>query len=513
RLQRVHGGDRELDPRRRPLLPQVLHALLPRRRPTRVGAQPPVAVPSRHHPRRRRPHRRNADGRQRGEPRVAWRHRGAGRPRIPLRPVPVQVRVRPGRQRQGGDGVRRREAGPRRPGGGRQGRRPVAGAQPARQPARAPGAAGARGLRAASADGRHRPARLGHHLEEARGGSGGRGAVGRRTQGPGHSRNGEGAPVITHVAAASAGGFQTSVTVDVPSGTADGDLVLAWLSANDADTLTPPSGWAQSFRHQIGTGTAVWLYTRTAASEPASYTWEWNASHQHHVILSTWRGAAAVRDHGVASAEGVTSIDMPSLTAVADDMLVGLGFHWSGTAGTEPTFPATMDTLITQATISAAAQEPITADGPTTTHTVSSSGSGRMAAAAVLLEPEGEDPGPGPEPNGAARRASYEFFVDWDTDGGLALGDFEAGLDGWGRFPEPPAPPEPTPAGIRSVSSVESAAAGSFTCPAPAGAADGDVLVAVQSTDLGDDTDLTTPSGWSLLETVTGGTDSLHTKA
>ncbi|HLU98511.1 MAG TPA: hypothetical protein VKZ89_16895 [Thermobifida alba] len=319
--------------------------------------------------------------------------------------------------------------------------------------------------------------------------------------------------MITHVAAASAGGFQTSVTVDVPSGTADGDLVLAWLSANDADTLTPPSGWAQSFRHQIGTGTAVWLYTRTAASEPASYTWEWNASHQHHVILSTWRGAAAVRDHGVASAEGVTSIDMPSLTAVADDMLVGLGFHWSGTAGTEPTFPATMDTLITQATISAAAQEPITADGPTTTHTVSSSGSGRMAAAAVLLEPEGEDPGPGPEPNGAARRASYEFFVDWDTDGGLALGDFEAGLDGWGRFPEPPAPPEPTPAGIRSVSSVESAAAGSFTCPAPAGAADGDVLVAVQSTDLGDDTDLTTPSGWSLLETVTGGTDSLHTKA
>ncbi|MFW5420851.1 C40 family peptidase [Nocardiopsis sp. CNT-189] len=77
-----------------PYFRRYRHAQLPRRRPARVGAQPPVTVPGRHHPCRRRPHRRNTDGRQRREPRIAWRHRGPGRPRIPLRPVPVQVRVR-----------------------------------------------------------------------------------------------------------------------------------------------------------------------------------------------------------------------------------------------------------------------------------------------------------------------------------------------------------------------------------------------------------------------------------
>lgn len=108
--------------------------------------------------------------------------------------------------------------------------------------------------------------------------------------------------------------------------------------------------------------------------------------------------------------------------------------------------------------------------------------------------------------------ADYAFFVDWDQDGGLNLGDFEGGLSGWTGYPAPPVPPEPTPASVRSVSSVESDAAGSFSCSAPSGVTDGDVLVACQSTDLGDDTDLTTPSGWTLLEPITGGTDSLHTK-
>lgn len=317
--------------------------------------------------------------------------------------------------------------------------------------------------------------------------------------------------MITHVAAASAGGFQASVTVDVPAGTTDGDLLLAWLSANDADTLTPPSGWSRRLIEPVGAGTSVWLYSRTATDEPASYTWEWNADHHHHVIVSAWRGVSRVRGDAVASAEDVTSVDMPSLMAVAGDVLVGFGFHWGTTAGSEPAFPAGMDTLITQSTIIAAAQETISADGATTAHTVSSTELGRMAAAAVVLEPVAED-------SAAARRASYEFFVDWDNDGGLALSHFEAGVDGWYGYPEPPVPPDPpapVDAAVRATSSAQSASA-SFSVSTPAGTAEGDVLIAYQTANLGAASALTTPTGgaaWVQLgSTITGGTDQLHTK-
>ncbi|WP_304452914.1 carbohydrate binding domain-containing protein [Nocardiopsis sp. YSL2] len=104
----------------------------------------------------------------------------------------------------------------------------------------------------------------------------------------------------------------------------------------------------------------------------------------------------------------------------------------------------------------------------------------------------------------------YGFFVDWDNDGG-----FEAGLDGWDGYPDPPVPPEPTPASIRSVSSAESDSA-SFSVTKPSGASEGDILVACQTSNLGDASDLGTPTGgatWQQLgSTITGGTDSLHTK-
>ncbi|MFC9088986.1 RHS repeat domain-containing protein [Nocardiopsis dassonvillei] len=115
-------------------------------------------------------------------------------------------------------------------------------------------------------------------------------------------------------------------------------------------------------------------------------------------------------------------------------------------------------------------------------------------------------------------RPLYEFLVDWDGDGGHALGEFEAGLDGWvGRPlpPVPPDPPEPTPAFVRAVASATSTTT-AFTVSAPAGAVAGDVLVLIQTSNLGTASALAAPSGggtWAQLgSTITGGTDALHTK-
>lgn len=67
----------------------------------------------------------------------------------------------------------------------------------------------------------------------------------------------------------------TSVTVPVPTGTVDGDfLVAAIMHREGAGTLTPPSGWSL-LREDKSPTFDQWqaVYTRTASSEPASYNW------------------------------------------------------------------------------------------------------------------------------------------------------------------------------------------------------------------------------------------------
>lgn len=207
------------------------------------------------------------------------------------------------------------------------------------------------------------------------------------------------------VGAATAGTWQAATTIDVPTGTADGDLMLTWLGANDAAVLTPAAGWdlvAQVVDGDLGNNSAVYLYSRVASSEPASYTWTWSGEHWHHGICVTVRAAGGIRASAVAAAEAVDTIDLPSLVAADGDMLLGFGYHWGTTAGSEPVI-AGMDAVASASTILVAARQQIATDGPTTAYACTSSEVGRMAAAAVLLEPMLPEPEPEPgEPTAAA---------------------------------------------------------------------------------------------------------------
>lgn len=204
--------------------------------------------------------------------------------------------------------------------------------------------------------------------------------------------------------AATAGGWQAETVLDVPGGVVDGDVMLAWLAANDESAVTPPAGWdlvASDVGGDVGADTGVYLYSRTAAAlEPAAHTWVWSAEHWHHGICVAVRGSEGVRASGLVAAEEVDTIGLPQLAAEAGDMLLGFGYHWGTTEGSEPTFPD-MDQVAAASTILVAAREAVSADGATPAFECTSSAVGRMAAAAVALEPTPPEPEPEPEPTSA----------------------------------------------------------------------------------------------------------------
>lgn len=77
----------------------------------------------------------------------------------------------------------------------------------------------------------------------------------------------------------------TTLVVPVPTGTADGDMLVAIVASN-ADAAGPnsvPTGWTNPMGAGIvwalnGTAEAMYLYYKTASSEPADYTWGYAAS-------------------------------------------------------------------------------------------------------------------------------------------------------------------------------------------------------------------------------------------
>lgn len=73
-------------------------------------------------------------------------------------------------------------------------------------------------------------------------------------------------------------GTSSTLTVNVPSGTVNGDVMVAAIGVQAATlsnaTISTPSGWTQrGTTQQINGIQSLAVFTRVASSEPASYTW------------------------------------------------------------------------------------------------------------------------------------------------------------------------------------------------------------------------------------------------
>lgn len=103
---------------------------------------------------------------------------------------------------------------------------------------------------------------------------------------------------ITFVASADStdSAAATSLACNVPTGTADGDLMFMFIKrGTSGDPTGGLTGWTLGQSNAPGGATSHWVYYRTAASEPASYTPDWGASSSRvGVSIFTYRGVSSI---------------------------------------------------------------------------------------------------------------------------------------------------------------------------------------------------------------------------
>lgn len=139
----------------------------------------------------------------------------------------------------------------------------------------------------------------------------------------------------------------SSLTLDRPSGSLPGDVLIASLAVGVPDSvgLVPPPDWTLVRRDSDdGAGDALsqGTYSRIVAPiEPPTYTWSWSGSQPAEVAggLLAYRGAATAATIDSASGRFTPNARIfaaPSITtSMPEELLVGL-FGSSGTAGLTP---------------------------------------------------------------------------------------------------------------------------------------------------------------------------------
>lgn len=143
-----------------------------------------------------------------------------------------------------------------------------------------------------------------------------------------------------------------SVQVTVPTGTVNGDLLLALIYFNDSTVnITAPAGWTivDSINTTI-TAKAI-LYSRIALSEPANYTWNFDLTARNHGLMTAYSGAntvSPINAHGVQGNDLGSNCIAPSITTVVDNCLLvflgqmdsSLSTTWTAPAGMTERFDA-----------------------------------------------------------------------------------------------------------------------------------------------------------------------------
>ncbi len=124
------------------------------------------------------------------------------------------------------------------------------------------------------------------------------------------------------VAAATASSFGGgSISASKPTGTIEGDLMIAFVSTVDSlGTLnSPPSGW--TVETVGGSAQRAYLLTKVAGpSEPSSYTFGWSRSGYSRATILAYRGGMGAIDVlGTISldgtADGITALTAGTLLA------------------------------------------------------------------------------------------------------------------------------------------------------------------------------------------------------
>lgn len=135
-------------------------------------------------------------------------------------------------------------------------------------------------------------------------------------------------PVCRTPASTAGAASAANLTINRPTGTVDGDILLAGISKDNTATVTAPSGWTEILSPEISNSYYSSVWWKRAASEPTSWTW---------TFTSIWRtGFAVAISGGVGSG---TALD-PDPTAA------WVTAASTGSLTTNSITTATVDTLL-----------------------------------------------------------------------------------------------------------------------------------------------------------------------
>ena len=141
---------------------------------------------------------------------------------------------------------------------------------------------------------------------------------------------------------------QNNVVISKPTGTADGDVLVAMIAIDGAFFIFPPSGWTEIYDINTPIGGRVKLYTKVASSEGSTYTFNssitnWNAG---IVALRSIDTNSIVVASSSSTESGVSTFTAPAIVTTSDNSMVMTFFAVNG-LGTF-TAPAGMSEILDQ---------------------------------------------------------------------------------------------------------------------------------------------------------------------
>ena len=198
-------------------------------------------------------------------------------------------------------------------------------------------------------------------------------------------------PIIKSSSSTKLTSSATSVVVAKPSGTKEGDLLVAFMSAETGSgphTWTQPSGWSEVADQANEPSVAV-SYKVATSSEPANYTFTFSTSDDLYcVICRIPKGAYDVIG---TFAQGIDPIVAPSVTVSQNNSLLLAFFSRGGSSSATLTLPSGMSLVeyernAINAPVCLLAYEFVNA-GSTGTRTSDADSSSRTAGIMLAIKP------------------------------------------------------------------------------------------------------------------------------
>jgi len=138
---------------------------------------------------------------------------------------------------------------------------------------------------------------------------------------------------------ANPGTADTSLVIAKPTGVRDGDVLVAFITADDAEIIVAPSGWTQIYDGVYSTsvrGAAYYKVITNADSEPLFYSWTMGGSCWRNGGIACYRG---VNDENPINAYGQSQSNnadpmTPSITTDVDGCQILAAIHQNNEGNT-----------------------------------------------------------------------------------------------------------------------------------------------------------------------------------